>query len=329
MFNFNKLNEPQLPAGIVEEDYGIEVDGHMLAMEEAFADVAAINVSFADMNAQCVSAYMEGAATGGEEGAKVALEAFQADPVMEGFAKDVKDKVVKALKAMKEKIMAFFRSARQYFDALVKNAKDFAEKYEDQLKDKDVSGMKVDMFDYTLDKVKIGDIFKQANSELTKGAVLHGTEEAGTAGAKKIEAAVMSKICGDSVTSIEAFRKALYRKLRNGKATKSPMTPNITKMLAELKSGEEVENCKEAQSECESSFDEIIKEYESKADEADKGSDASKAIKRHHATFVAGKNIAMAAFGAYKSAAVERNSAYKSCLSKALHHSSKDEGKKD
>lgn len=321
MLNFDKLIGPQV--GIVAEDYSIEVDGHLLAIQEAFEDISAINENFADMNAQCVDAYANGAADGkGVEGGTVALEAFLGDPVMEGFLKDTKNAIVKALKAMKDKIMAFFHSAMKYFDALVKNAKSFAEKYEDELKDKDLAGFKYDMFEYTLEKVKLGNVFKLANAELgKKAAVAASTEENGV---KKTETAVMSKLCGTSVSSMDAFRKAIYRLLRNGKAVKMPISPNIGTIISELKSGDELADCKEAQSECESQFNEIIKDIEDARDDTETGSDSSKVLKRRQSAFVSAKNISMSAFGEFKHAVVERNGAYKSCLSKALHHSSKD-----
>lgn len=328
MFKFDNMKTPQ--GGIVEEDYSIENNGHLLAIQEAFEDISAINVSFADMNARCVDAYLEGAEAGGVEGGEVALEAFATDVVMEGFVKETKERIIKALKALKEKIMAFFRSARAYFDALVKNAKDFAEKYEDQLKGKDVSDIKVDMFEYTLDKVKVGDVFKLANDALTSKQALEATMGEGLAVMKKLESEVMSKICGTSVTSKEAYRKAIYRKLRNGKAVKSPMGINIEKMIGELKAGEEIDECKEASSACESSFDDLISNVESaRDDEKSSNTDAAKGLKRRQQALVASKDIALTAFDCYKSAVSERNSTYKSCLSKVLHHTSKSDKNKD
>ena len=92
MFNWNKMGGSASVAGIVEEDYSIENNGHLVALEEAYQDLAEINESFADLNAQAVDAYADGG--------QVAMEAFAGSPVMEGFFGDLKDKIVNSLKKL-------------------------------------------------------------------------------------------------------------------------------------------------------------------------------------------------------------------------------------
>ena len=66
MFSFDKLN--QTPDTFVAENYGIEVGGHLLAIQEAFADLADINEEYAMVNNQGVDAYLEGMQSGGDMG---------------------------------------------------------------------------------------------------------------------------------------------------------------------------------------------------------------------------------------------------------------------
>lgn len=323
MFSFDKLN--QTPDTFVAENYGIEVGGHLLAIQEAFADLADINEEYAMVNNQGVDAYLEGMQSGGEEGAQVALEAFQADIVTEGFLGKAKDRIISALKTMKEKIMAFFESARKYFDALWKNGRDFATKYGDELGRKGLSGFKYTMFEYDLGAIKITDIFSRVKDAIHKKAASTTKELESGSFKKKVGQEVMHAICGESVTSGDAFRRAIVKKMHKGATVKREITPNIGEMVKALREGEEVDDCKNAKSDCETSFNDEISALERlEKDTKDNGQEAfSKNIKARYGHFLEAKSISMTAFDAYKAVVVERNSAYKACLSKALHYSEK------
>lgn len=323
MFSFDKLN--QTPDTFVAENYGIEVGGHLLAIQEAYADLADINEEYAMVNNQGVDAYLEGMQFGGEEGAQVALEAFRADIVTEGFIGKAKDRIISALKTMKEKIMAFFESARKYFDALWKNGRDFADKYGEEIGKKDLSGFKHEMFEYDLGAIKIDDIFTRVKATLLKKAGMVTKDFDTSSFKKKVGHEVMHTICGESVTSGDAFRKAIVKKLHKGATVKREISPNISDIVKALREGEEVDDCKSAKSDCETSFnDEISKMEDIEKDmRADDREVAAKNVKIRYGLFLEAKSLSMTAFDAYKAVVVERNSAYKACLSKALHYSAK------
>lgn len=323
MFSFDKLN--QTPDALVAENYGIEVGGHFLAIQEAFADLADINEEFAAVNNQGVDAYAEGYATGGEEGAQVAMESFQGDIVTEGFLGKAKDRIISALKSLKEKLAAFFESAHKYFDALWKNGRDFADKYGDEIGKKDLAGFKHEMFEYDLGAVKIDDIFSRVKDAVYKKAASTTKELESGSFKKKVGQEVMHAICGESVTSGDAFRKAIIKKMHKGATVKREIAPNVGEIIKALREGEELDDCKSAKSDCESSFNDEISALERlEKDTKDNGQESfAKNIKARYGHFVEAKNISMSAFDAYKSVVVERNSAYKSCLSKALHYSAK------
>lgn len=150
MFNWMRTPVAESTA-ITPENYSFEGDGHLLAFQEAFEELAEVDEAMAMVNAKGVDAYAEAWEKGGQAAAMEAATSFANGAVMEGFLGDAKDKLVSLLKKLKEKLKAFFHSARQYFDKFFKNAQEFAEKYEDEINDKmsDLSDFKYEMFDYS------------------------------------------------------------------------------------------------------------------------------------------------------------------------------------
>lgn len=318
MLGFNNLN--QNADTIVAEAYGIECDGHWLALEEARSVLADIIEEQADLNNHCIDAVAEGMQTGGPEGYQAALEAFSLDPVMEGFLKSAKDRIVSALKSMKAKIVAFFESAVKYFDALWKSGKDFASKYEEELKQKDLNGFKYEMFQYKMDAISIKNIFSRCKDAINKKESV-GT---GDTNRKQVTGEVMHSLCGENVRDRSAFVKAIVKKMRSGATQKREVSPNIAEIIKALMDGEELAECKDAKKDCEDSFDEVISKIDDSAKGLEDGNkDGAKLVRAQYTKFLDAKEIAMSAFDAYKSVVKERNSAYKSCLSKALHFSAK------
>ncbi|MBO6247991.1 MAG: hypothetical protein J6N54_04170 [Bacteroidales bacterium] len=118
-------------------NYTYEGDGLHLAFMEAYADLADIDIMFATVSTQGTNTYAKAYNQGGQQAAMEAVTAFKGEPVFEGFLADVKKKIISLLTKLKEKIKAFFHSAVQYFDAFFKNGAQFAEKYEEELRDKD------------------------------------------------------------------------------------------------------------------------------------------------------------------------------------------------
>lgn len=318
MFDWNNFNKNQ--TAIVEEDYSIEVGGDLIAMQEAFQDLADMNVSYAAMNAQAVDAFVQ-------EGS---VEGFLTGPVMEGFLGDAKDRIIKALKSLKEKLVAFFKSAVKYFDAMFMSAKKFASKYGDELKAKKLAGFKREMFEYKLGAVPTGDaVFKDVQKvvdEFTQPS-LSNVAKGLTEDKRSFETRAMKALGGDT-GSREAFRKSIYKKLRNGATVKKEIAPNIGEIVNALADGELVKDVEEAMKGCEQAFDDQIKKIEdikSDVDSTKPGHEnMTKLYKNVHTYTVMGKELSMTVFNEWKSAAKERDSAYKSCLSAALHYSEKE-----
>lgn len=155
MFSFMRTSP--IGTGINYRDYTFEGDGHLYAFQEAFHDLAEVDGLFAAMNCRGVNAYAKGYHDGGLTVARESAERFMNEIVTEGFFGNVKERLIKLLKTLKEKIKSFFHSAIQYFDAFFKDGAEFAEKYEDELRDKNLDGFKYQMFTYKQLNGKLGD----------------------------------------------------------------------------------------------------------------------------------------------------------------------------
>ena len=319
MFKWNNMNGAA-NTDIVEEDYSIENNGHLVALAEAFDELAEINESLADINAQAIDAYADGYKDGGESGAQAAMEAFVGTPVMEGFLGDAKDKIVNALKKLWAKIKAFFKSALAYFDAIFMSGKKFAEKYKDEINKKTLSGFKYEMFEYTLDAIDLGSIYTKAHNELGKRAV------AGQVGNRKEAVkSTMQALCGAPVRDNAAFHKELAKKLRNGRTDKKEITPDIGKIIGTLTDDDALQACKDARSDCDELFQTALDNIQKGVDHGvdNNNADAARHARDYYSITLEAKALGMSVFDAYKSAVKERESAYKSCLSKALHFTEK------
>lgn len=319
MFKWNNMNGAA-NTDIVEEDYSIENNGHLVALAEAFDELAEINESLADINAQAIDAYADGYKDGGESGAQAAMEAFVGTPVMEGFLGDAKDKIVNALKKLWAKIKAFFKSALAYFDAIFMSGKKFADKYKEEILKNDLSGFKYEMFEYTLDAIDLGSVYTKAHNELGKKAV------AGQVGNRKEAVkSTMQALCGAPVRDNAAFHKELAKKLRGGRSEKKEITPDISKIINELADNDALQACKDAQSNCDDLFQTALDNIQKGIDHGvDKNNaDATRNARDYYAITLEAKSLGMTVFDAYKSAVKERESSYKGCLSKALHFTAK------
>jgi hypothetical protein len=196
MFGWTETRPIGHGAGYNPADYTFEGDGHLYAFQEAFRDLAEIDGMIARMNNRGVNAYAEGYHKGGPEIAQESANAFMnSTAVTEGFLGDVKDKLVKLLTKLKEKIKAFFHSAVQYFDKWFKDEAAFAEKYEDEIDKKDLSDFKYSLYEWKMDAVD----FKKAWADLQKTAL----EEAKKADVAILEAFMIGG--NDWVGALEAL----------------------------------------------------------------------------------------------------------------------------
>ena len=175
MFAWDKARPIGHGSGYNPSDYTLEGDGLMYAFQEAFQDLAEITGMFADANTKAVNAYAKGYHYGGGyEAAQEAANAFMNSTVVtEGFFGDIKNKLIKLWEKIKEKIKAFFHSAIQYFDKWFKSEAAFAEKYEDEINNKELDGFKYKLFDWDLGAFKA----EQAWKTMTNGAFKAAQDE--------------------------------------------------------------------------------------------------------------------------------------------------------
>jgi len=196
MFGWTETRPIGHGAGYNPADYTFEGDGHLYAFQEAFHDLAEIDGMIARMNTRGVNAYAEGYHKGGPEIAQESASAFMnSTAVTEGFLGDIKDKLIKLLTKLKEKLKAFFHSAVQYFDKWFKDEAAFAEKYEDEISHKDLSDFKYKLYEWNMNAVD----FKKAWTDLQKTAL----DEAKKADVAILEAFMVDK--NDWVGALEGL----------------------------------------------------------------------------------------------------------------------------
>ena len=312
---------------ICEEDYGYEIGGDMAAFEEAFSELADLREMFADKNAEGVKAIHESMQSGVTM--ESAVEEFRQSAVMEGFLGSVKERILKMLKALKAKIVAFFKSALRYFNNLWMNNKKFVEKYGEEAKKKNLEGFEVDMFAY---KTSEFDPKAVMDSSVTN-AIKQSAENDGKEAKANIIKAMAAKLGVGDARDNQDIQKKLGVKLRGG-TQKHGVPINASKLdefIKAITDGGEVDACKEASDAFEKAIDEFSSEVEKAQDtnssdkeknDSDKDN-MSKKLSEEATCFTEAKNIGMAAFKTFTSVVNERNSAYRACVAKALHFSAK------
>jgi hypothetical protein len=138
-------------------DYTYEGDGLHRAFEEAYAGMSEINALQARFNTRCVNVYAEAYhETGSHEAALEAVNNFEQYAIIkEGFLTSIKEGLLKIINAIKEKIIAFFKSVVRYFDEFFMDADKFASKYEKELDEKNLAGFKYAVYEYNLEGVDL------------------------------------------------------------------------------------------------------------------------------------------------------------------------------
>lgn len=350
MFKFTNLGVAGAGADaeIVAENYSIENDGHLLAVQEAYEDLSDIMEEMADTNAAAVDAYVEGRNNGAPE---AAMESFNAT-VMEGFLGNMKDKLVNTLKKMWAKVKAFFKSALQYFNALWMSGKKFAEKYEDEIKEaaSELDGkLKIKMYKYDSSKLpdvanvftKTTEVFANNLGDITlSNKFENGQFKANSSSsAKKL---AIEKVCsefgGSGAKTTDQMIKAIKKAVHSGKENPETVTitsSDVDEMLKVLQDDAIVDDCEEAAKDADDKFKEEIDKLETlrdeqtdkKGDERDNNGIAKAKVML--SAFIAAKDVAMKIFSVYKSLVGERESAYKSAVSKVLHYSPKKKDDED
>lgn len=142
----------------------------------------------------------------------VDFESSEYGAVAESASKSVIQRIKEFFKKLWEKIKAFFHNIRKYFDSLFMNAKDFAKKYENEIKEanKHIKDFKFKMFEYdnsTIDEVYEKSTLVQAEAGGFKDGV--------------------DKVLG------------MLEKDANGNYAETGERPEITKLLEQLKKSSE------------------------------------------------------------------------------------------
>lgn len=203
-------------------NYGVEAGGFFLAIQEAYADFADIDQMCADYNSIAVGIAAEGLNRSGRSGLEAALESFQMSPVSEGFFGSLKDKIVKALKALKEKIIAFFKSVIQFLSRLFMSDKGFIKKYKAELDKVDPDGMKFEMYDYSKFGEHINSIATAAKTLSTKNIKDLADKQEGTSKMNEnVVEFISNAIPGvDEVRKQNKLTEGIQKMLRGGKKDK-------------------------------------------------------------------------------------------------------------
>ena len=204
-------------------NYGVEAGGFFLAIQEAYADFADIDQTCADYNSIAVGIAAEGLNRSGRSGLEAALESFQMSPVSEGFFGSLKDKIVKALKALKEKIIAFFKSVIQFLSRLFMSDKGFIKKYKAELDKVDPDGMKFEMYDYSKFGDHINSIATAAKSLATTDIKKLADKQEGTSKMNEnVVEFISEKLPGvNTVRKQNKLTDGIQKMLRGGKKDKT------------------------------------------------------------------------------------------------------------
>jgi hypothetical protein len=203
-------------------NYGVEAGGFFLAIQEAYADFADIDQMCADYNSIAVGIAAEGLNRSGRSGLEAALESFQMSPVSEGFFGSLKDKIVKALKALKEKIIAFFKSVIQFLSRLFMSDKNFIKKYKAELDKVDPDGMKFEMYDYSKFGENINSIASAAKGLSDKNIKDLADKQEGTSKMNENVVEFISKALPgvDETRKQNKLTEGIQKMLRGGKKDK-------------------------------------------------------------------------------------------------------------
>ena len=302
---------------VANESYDVEIGGGFIAIQEAYDDIIDIEDLMCAAEAACVDAYVS-------EGSSVN---FAGIPVVENALKNIWDKIVSALKSLWEKLKGYFKTAVQYFDQMFLSAKKFAEKYEDAIGNIDLHEFKYEMFEYTINVSELNGLFGKIKG--FANVKLDGKKN--KADTRSVTRDCMNAIVSGASNS-DAFDRGLFKKLRNGKDTKREISPNVSDFIKHLKDDESKDLVKTAESETDELIKEALETIEDarkKTEEVPENETAENKTKRinniengklKYKYTVEAKSIIVKVFNAYKQAMTERDSAYKACISAALHY---------
>lgn len=340
----------------VFEGYSHDGDGMAVAVQESYDDRLAIieamhQIGQEEVNFKSKLRVLESSNADDYE-IETLKEGFEI--AMEGAFGNAIDRIKKFFADLWGKITAYFKSLVKYFDYLFKNAKDFATKYEKQLRDKDgkgdLSGFEFSLYTYTnLDEGSNKDIYNRvlssgAGSNYVKSANSHNLDQLKditqrlTSKKEDIMDDARGKLLKKSSVDSGDFAKELFGFFRNGAESASDKEKksinSISEFINVLKTSNPTKVVEDNKKATDKIFKEQIDNVEKVRKDISKGYDGAEnkelAMAKIQYLNKAASYMSMiqglcsSYFNAWKSAINERNSEYKSLLLAALRYKKKD-----
>lgn len=337
----------------VYEGYGVDVNGDILAIIESFDDQLEIVKALhaIDMEELAMRSDVRQLRESGADLYAIEVRQQQYEAVTEAMVKNAYQKIKEFFSKLWGKIRAFFESVVRYFNSLFKSSKEFATRYERDLKKLDLNGFKYKMHTYiNLDGVdkKVTDRKAKIEEVFAKLKEVDGSEEKIKELQEKIDdlrenkdenaAKMRGKFVG-KVTPLtqEEYAEVLYAYFRDGATSDDDMEEqpveidHILNVLKDTKVKKEVETWAKKNDEVFSNILKDISEIERKlstAKEKDgrytvshsdneasvpaKASSLALELLRLSASDVSvQKDIEMQFFRAWRTAYAERDAVYK------------------
>jgi len=326
--------------------YDCLVNGDLVAAQEGFEDQLAIIESIHTMDMEEIN--MENdikvlRESGGDE-IKIETRMQEFVTVTEGAMSSVWEKIKAFFSKMWGKLKQFFASVIRFFDGLFKSGKEFATKYEKELRRLSLSGYKHKMFNYTeldsnnhvsngievaMNVVDQTGALKSFSSEADAKKCLEDMEE----NKEEIINKVRGTFIGGGSKDNEDYKKGLFSHFRSGAKDSEDIeeqSVNIGNIITALMSDKFSKMAADSEKSAEKSFTTVLKEitgYEKEfgksVDDKNKSEDKRKLasvqisiMQKYSTLFSEAKNIALEYFGAWKHAITERESVYKQvCVS--------------
>lgn len=340
----------------VFEGYSHDGDGMAVAVQESFEDRLAIieamhQIGQEEVNYKSKLKVLESSNANDYE-IETLKESYEI--AMEGAFDNTIERIKKFFSNLWGKITAYFKSLVKYFDYLFKNAKDFATKYEKDLREKDgkgnLSGFEFSLYTYTnLDEASNKNIYDRV---LSQGAGNINIKIANTNDEKTLKSMAQGlttnkesmmdnargKLLKKSSVDAADFAKELFAFFRNGAESASDKEKksisSISEFINVLKTSNPTKVVEDNKKETDKIFKEQIDTVNKVQKELSKGYDNAEDkelamakiqyLNKIASHFSSVQGLCSSYFNAWKSAINERNSEYKSLLLAALRYKKKD-----
>lgn len=278
--------------GPVFEGYNVEHDGEFSIAIESAQDQLEIVAALAALDVQTTNFVKESMATD-EEGLEYVAESFE--PVLEASGVNVFTKIKEAIKKLWGKVKAFFASVLRSVDGVTKSAQDFVKKYKKQIQELKLTGLKHEMFTYTVEDLNLS--YKADAQKDAAGVVNQITSVVSGGDVEKAQDAVnafregrderlqdfrASVIGAGGKLDEKEFREAVRKQLRGGKDEKAEVNVNIHAIIGEIEgTGKLTSKIAKVQKEADKVFGDSIK----LVDQLEKTIGNSKEVTHGHASF--------------------------------------------